>query len=459
MSPWDVLGIAPTTDVRAILRAYAEKLRITRPEDDPAGFQRLVEARELRARLAAAAPPDDDDDEADALDADPPPEANRDATSARKRRWIRAPRPPPRWRAPTSSPSPPDRRDKPAAALARARRDAGRARAERDAPAGQARDAANDDSRLATLSARLADLAAASDATFCDLAAWRAVLDLADALSLAERETARGELAALLAERLPEPAREAPRLDPGLLSLVDRLDQDFDLASVANDAKRLPELSRRARLADWLAACASDRAMAKRRAGGRAAYRLPNGLPLIPPEDRQPALARVDLIAIYEAQARGQKLDLRRAWRGAWTAALFPGAISAARDAPMLALAALGLEAGAFVVAVAAGSQFSEAGADALGRVETAAALAILVAARLAAMSLWPFFAMRRAAARVRRADRAGYSTPAGRRPILSRRLNANPFFGVLALFAGFLDLTASLGGIGVFLAAFDLAK
>ncbi len=101
------------------------------------------------------------------------------------------------------------------------------------------------------------------------------MLDLADALSLAEREAARGELAALLAERLPEPARDAPRLDADLLALVDRLDQDFDLARVANDAKRLPEGPRRARLADWLAACASERAMAKRRAGGRAAYRLP----------------------------------------------------------------------------------------------------------------------------------------------------------------------------------------
>jgi hypothetical protein len=457
MNPWDTLGVAPTTDVRAILRAYAEKLRITRPEDDPIAFQRLVEAREFALSWRPA--PVEDDDVANADDDVAPPEAERDATEHEPSLESSARQPPLRWRAPASTPSPPDRLDKaPPRWRAPAAAPVGPERNQAPPPA-KALKTTGDDGLPATFSTRLAERAAATDARFRDLAAWRAVLDLADALSLAEREAARGELAALLAERLPEPTRDAQRLDSHLIALVDRLDQDFDLARVANDAKRLPEGPRRALVADWLAACAAERAMAKRRTGGRRAYRLPTGLPLIPPADRQPALGRVDLITIYDEWARGGRLNVRFAWRGGSTAAFFPGAISAARDAPLLGLAALGLEVCAFAVALAASDHFSAAGADAFGRAEAAAALAILLAARLAAMSLWPRFAVRRASARVRRADRAGLSTPTGRRPILSRRLSAHPFFGVLAVLAGFFDVTTSVGVTGVFLAAFDLAK
>ncbi|PIE00885.1 MAG: hypothetical protein CSA79_01945 [Thiothrix nivea] len=44
MDYWDVLGIAPTSDKKAIKLAYAKRLKQCRPEDDPVGFQRLHQA-------------------------------------------------------------------------------------------------------------------------------------------------------------------------------------------------------------------------------------------------------------------------------------------------------------------------------------------------------------------------------------------------------------------------------
>lgn len=55
---WQVLGLAPTDDVRAIKRAYAACLKRCRPEDDPEGFARLRSAYEmLLARVAARPQP------------------------------------------------------------------------------------------------------------------------------------------------------------------------------------------------------------------------------------------------------------------------------------------------------------------------------------------------------------------------------------------------------------------
>lgn len=39
--PWAMLAIAPTTDIKAIKNAYAAKLKLTRPDSDPEGYQLL----------------------------------------------------------------------------------------------------------------------------------------------------------------------------------------------------------------------------------------------------------------------------------------------------------------------------------------------------------------------------------------------------------------------------------
>ena len=50
--PWSMLGIDKTLDERSIKSAYAQRLKSTRPEDDPWAFQALVEARNAALAIA-----------------------------------------------------------------------------------------------------------------------------------------------------------------------------------------------------------------------------------------------------------------------------------------------------------------------------------------------------------------------------------------------------------------------
>jgi hypothetical protein len=51
--PWSVLGIRPSSKDIDIKRAYAAKLKLHRPDDDPTSFQQLVEAKELALVIAS----------------------------------------------------------------------------------------------------------------------------------------------------------------------------------------------------------------------------------------------------------------------------------------------------------------------------------------------------------------------------------------------------------------------
>ena len=49
---WEILGIAPIPDIKAIKRAYAAKLKLTHPQDDPVAFQKLRQAYDWALREA-----------------------------------------------------------------------------------------------------------------------------------------------------------------------------------------------------------------------------------------------------------------------------------------------------------------------------------------------------------------------------------------------------------------------
>ena len=52
MNHWKILEIEPESDLKAIKKAYAKKLKLTKPDEDPIGFQALHEAYKLAIKYA-----------------------------------------------------------------------------------------------------------------------------------------------------------------------------------------------------------------------------------------------------------------------------------------------------------------------------------------------------------------------------------------------------------------------
>ena len=202
-----------------MLRAYARKLRETRPEDDPEGFQRLLAAREQALAWRERTPRHPLAGDAEDFVGPPAETADRRRRRSASSWGPRCPRRPRTKSVGADRVGPIGGRTVPPRScrrpsLASTKTGVGARRASnssRRLPAPSAPD------EVAALRARWLALSREADEVFWRLEAWEEILRRAGALAILERETVRRELAALFAGRClrsPIQGTSAPQISP-----------------------------------------------------------------------------------------------------------------------------------------------------------------------------------------------------------------------------------------------------
>jgi tetratricopeptide (TPR) repeat protein len=424
--PWITLGIEPTLDEIEIRRAYARRLRLFRPDEDPRGFQRLAAARDAaltwRGPLPNAAVRPElseggsqgNQEEPDRRSEIGPARSVVDLVQRPK--FVDVPyesagerEPPEPIELEQAAPKPLDERE----------------------PLSVPRTL-----DLKSECAALLDKLLGWDSirqerleVNWDVKAWEPLLALIDELDLIARDEVREIIARGLFLRLPNKANIPStiladvRHGSGAAALVERLDAELHFSE---DQARFALACGRSALdkyMSWLAAIKGARAAVARAEAGSKSYWDQNGLPLFPADDRSDALPQKYLERwLTMSRVKGRKLwsfDARTLWvptARAMQAGLSPlAAIFVAASVLWLAFVPLSTSKDLII----AGSAF----------------LALLTPRFLAAVFM-PRLATFAAITKVRKADRKALP------PSLVRSQSVRPFQDGFAFWiAGVLDL------------------